>query len=337
MSIALGNVGEGMTAYSIFDDFGDEPSKIIKQAGIQLTVHPQGTSRPDKDELKVILEKYDCVILGTGQKITPDMFDRITTARIISTASVGVDHIELPDYKKSLVTIVNAPKANAQSVAEFTIGCALACCKRLAEGNTLYLEGKNNKALVRKPEDLNGRVMGVAGAGNISVRIMELALCFGMKVLCWTANPDRHRELTLMGIQFVPMEELAARADVISVNLPCVQETKGIISPELIGRMKNTAIFISVSRLQVIDLDSLLLKAGKNPNFYVCVDIDTDRTVTGKIHRAHNVLITPHIGGGTIETRKRMFKEVAENTVAAAKRLKRNRNTGYRFTEESLC
>ena len=136
-----------MRAYSIFDDFTREALDILSAAGVAVTVHPLGTPRPDAAQMKEILREYDCVIIGTSQKISEDMFEGIDTPRLIATASVGVDHIRIPEKKRSLVTILNTPKANAQSVAEYTFACALACCKRLDEGKGLYRQGKDNKKL----------------------------------------------------------------------------------------------------------------------------------------------------------------------------------------------
>lgn len=301
-----------MNIYSIFDDFDEEAIEIINTAGGILVVHPMGTPRPDADQMKAILETYDCVIIGTSQKITEDMFDNIIASRIIATASVGLDHIKVPDEKKELVTIINTPKANAQSVAEYTMGCALSCCKRLIEGNSLYRQGKNNKQLYRKPEDLVGKILGVIGAGNISVRIMDYAQFFGMTVLCWTRNPDHHQELKEKGVRFTSREELAETADVISVNLPNNSETKGLISSGLVSKMKENATFISVSRLDTVDVNALFEKAKEHPGFYVCLDLDVNDVVVRKMPDIPNVMVTPHIAGGTAETRKRMFKEVAD-------------------------
>jgi phosphoglycerate dehydrogenase-like enzyme len=305
-----------MKIYCIFDDFDKDAIKIIEDASGDLTVHPLGVPRPDAAQMKRILEEYDCVIIGTTQKITENMFESISTPRVIATASVGLDHIKIPTEKKGLVTILNTPKANAQSVAEYTIGCALSCCKRLVEGNRLYRQGKDNKQLYRKPEDLAGKTIGVVGAGNISVRIMEYAQFFGMVVLCWTRNPDHHSALEETSVRFIELEELVEKADVISVNLPNNAGTRGLISEDLIRKMKDTATFISVSRLDIIDVNALFDKAKRHSGFYVCLDLDVNQDVVKKMPVLPNVMVTPHIAGGTIETRKRMFREVAEQVAA---------------------
>ena len=301
-----------MRVYSIFDDFTDEAIRILTDAGMDVAVHPLGVPRPDHGQMKKILEDYDCVIIGTSQKLTEDMFENINTPRIVATASVGLDHIQIPEGKKNIVKVINTPKANAQSVAEYTVACALSCVKRLSEGNTLYRSGKTNKALFRKPEDLAGKTIGVVGAGNISVRIMEYAQFFGMRVLCWTRNPNHHRELETKGVRFTGLDKLCEESDVISVNLPKNPETDSLLSNALIRKMKDSCVFISISRKNVVDLDALLEKGKAQRSFYICLDLDVDEEIVFKIPNRPNIFVTPHIAGGTVETRKRMFREIAE-------------------------
>lgn len=304
-----------MKFYSIFDDFEENSVKLLREAGMEVTVHPIGVLRPDDVQMKEILETYDGVIIGTSQKINKDMFENIFTQKIIATASVGIDHIQIPNEKRNLVRVLNTPKANAQSVAEYTVGCALACCKRLLEGRTLYKEGRNNKYLLQKPEDLCGKTLGVVGAGNISQCIMEYGQFIGMDVICWTPHPASHPDIAEKGIRFAAIDELLSVSDVISVNIPNSADTKDIISRNEVQKIKNKAIFISVSRKDTIDYLALFDRAKKNSDFYVCLDLDVSSEIVNAVPNIPNVLVTPHIAGGTVETRKRMFIELAEQIV----------------------
>lgn len=307
-----------MKIYSIFDDFGEEPINILKDAGIDIVVHPFGSERPDSIQMKQLLEEYDGVVIGTTQKMDEDTFTNIESPKIIATASVGVDHICVPEKKKNLITIFNTPKANAQSVAEYTIGCALVCCKRIIEGRILYSEGKNNKKLSQKPEDLCGKILGVVGAGNISLKIMEYGKILGMHIICWTAHPDRHQNVSELGGEFVELDKLLRTADIISVNLPNNSDTKNLISEERIHTIKTNAIFISISRKDTCNFRALLEKAEMHPNFYVCLDLDINEDIVDLIPPIPNIVITPHIAGGTLNTRKRMFIEVAKQIALLA-------------------
>lgn len=309
-----------MKAYSIFDDYPQEAVRVLEEAGVEVTVHPMGTERPDPVRMKAILEAYDCVIIGTSQKITPDMFERIDTPRIIATASVGVDHIRFPAEKAGLITVLNTPGANAPSVAEYIVGAVLMARKRLMEASSLYRQGLSNKKLHRKPEDLGGATVGFVGAGRISTRTMELLRPFGVHFLCHTDDaPQRQHLVTDFGVCFVSLPELAAQSDVISVNVPATASTAGLISADIIGAMKEDAIFVSISRESVTDIPALLKKAMTNPDFYAILDLDVipDYVQSGN---GRNIIITPHIAGGTIESRRRMFMETAERVADLARR-----------------
>ena len=308
-----------MKAYSIFDDFTKEAIEVLEKAGIDLTVHPLGVPRPNHDQMKVILEQYDIVIIGTSQKIMEDMFDNIADARIIATASVGVDHIKIPGSKAHLVSIINTPNANTQSVAEYNIGAMLTTRKRIIEGNALYAQGLDNKKLVRKPEDIHGTTVGFVGAGRISGKTMELLYPFGVNILCYSDDADQRQYLTeQFGVKFVSLEELARESDIISVNVPNTPDTYHLISSNLVESMKEDCIFISIAREQVVDIPALINKANVNPNFYTVLDLDVIPDYVGK-NNTRNIIITPHIAGGTIETRKRMFKEVSQGVVTIMK------------------
>lgn len=304
-----------MKFYSIFDDFDTNAAQIIRNAGIRLDIHPEGIERPDKKKMQDILEEYDGVIIGTSQKLSEDMLSKISSPKIIATASVGMDHIQIPWNKKDLFRVYNTPKANIQAVAEYTFAVVLSCCRRIEEGRNLFLAGKDNKKLSQKPVELSGKVLGVIGAGNISKRIIEFGCFFKMEILCWTQHPEYHQDLLENGVKFVSLCELANQADVISVNLPNVVGTKGIISEDLISSMKSEAIFVSISRLDTINAQVLIEKSIKYSNFYTCLDIDLDDNMIRLSQGKDNVIITPHIAGGTIETRIRMFQELAKQIV----------------------
>ena len=304
-----------MRIYSIFDDFGKEPIKILKDAGIDIDIQPFGSERPNCNEMKKILEEYDGVIIGTSQKMEKEIFKNIKSPKIIATASVGVDHICIPEQKSELITVLNTPKSNSQSVAEYTIGCALACSKRIIEGRILYSEGKNNKKLLQKPEDIYEKTLGVIGAGNISFKIMEYGKLLGVNIICWTFHPEKHESISKLGVKFVGLDELLQTADIISVNLPDNERTKGLISEKKIQKIKDNAIFISVSRKDTCDYKALIKKAKKCPAFYMCLDLDIIDELVDDTLLIPNVIITPHIAGGTVNTRKKMFKEIAEKIV----------------------
>lgn len=314
-----------MKIYSIFDDYDDTAAEKLRSAGNELTILPKGHSRPSGDDLQLILEEYDCIIIGTGQKLSESMFSNIETPKIIATASTGIDHINIPEEKKEFISVINTPGANAAAVAEYIIGAALNCCRRISEGTILYQESKDNKKLRKKPVELRGKTLGIIGAGNVSKELIKLADAFHMNILCWTAHPERHKDIFESKAKYVSLDELVSDAEIITLNLPECSDTYGLVSPELIKKMRNDAIFISVSRLSLIDTSALQKKAEENPSFYVCLDVDVDINLVNHMSKLDNVYITPHIAGGTEESRIRMFRMTADRIVGL---IGLNSNTG---------
>ncbi len=306
-------------AYSVFDDFSLSALKLLNDNGVDVTVLRAGDSRPSGNELKKIIEDYDVIIISTGQKITEEMFENVSSFKIIATASIGIDHISVPENKKRLIKIVNAPTANRLSVAEHVFGLILALNKQFIDARKIAAEGKNKSFMNLKPHDINGKTMGLIGAGGISTEILKMAKLFGFNCKIWTFNPDKHRDLLDYGVEFLELDKLIKVSDIISVNLPYTKNTDNLISSQLIGLMKNDATFISISRSEVVDNLALLRKAKENSNFKVGLDVDSNYVYNMWDNNMINVIVTPHIAGGTVEARQRMFEEVCRNIIKELK------------------
>ena len=113
-------------------------------------------------------------------------------------------------------------------------------------------------------------------------------------------------------MRFVSLEELAEEADVIAVALPSNEGTRNVVSAELVARMKPEAVFVSISRAETMDVEALIRKAVENRSFYTCLDLDPDDRIRELSAGLENVVVTPHIAGGTRENRIRMFQEASQ-------------------------
>ncbi len=156
--------------------------------------------------------------------------------------------------------------------------------------------------------------MGVIGAGGTGRAVLKMATAFGMKCLCWTKHPENHTDLN--DVAFVELEDLLRNADVNSFNLPLTSDTKNLINVECIDLIKDDAIVISLSRAEIVNNEYLLKRAAQNLMFRVGLDVDADKVYGLWNTSMQNVIVTPHIGGGTNESRIRMFEEVSRNVVA---------------------
>ncbi len=303
-----------MIAYSVFDDFPKSASELLEKNNIKVILHPKGKERPCGNELKKLIDEYDIIIISTAQKITENMLKNTPPCKkIIATASIGTDHISIPDDKKNIIKVVNAPNANKISVAEHIFGLIIALKKQFIDGKITAALGKNKKEMRYKPHDLYGLTIGIIGAGGTAGAVLKMAKAFGMERISWTRNPEKHTDLSDDGVVFTELDELIKSSDIISLNLPYTPETEGIISASRINNMKNNAVFISVSRSELTDNAHLFKKARDNDCFCIGMDVDADKVFGMWNENMKNVIVTPHIAGGTVEARIRMFNEVSTN------------------------
>ncbi len=306
-----------LKAYCASNRFNDEAKKIIKNAGVELTMDDSRDGL-GKDELISVLEKYDILIISIFSKLTADMIKYVKTPKIIATLSVGLDHIDESFLKSPLVTVINARTANTLSVAEHIFSLILSLNKRIEEGNRLVLEGKGNrKYLHEKPEDISQKTLGLIGCGNISLNVIKMASAFNMKILCYDKYLSNSSDLINKGVILVELDELLKTSDVISVNIPLNNETKNFISKDKIKLMKPTATFINASRAEVVDTKALIEYADLHDTFYVGLDIDVDNYKELFSKYRNNVIVTPHIAGTSKQAIYRVNIEVANRIVEA--------------------
>lgn len=299
-----------MKAFCVFDDFPETDIDLIREKGIELDILPKGQERPEGKELEQLLIQYDALIIGTGQKLENSFFDKVTSKKFVVTASTGIDHIKVPENKKELVTIVNSPTAIASTVAEHVFAFIFAQEKLLFSGRDVAYKGEHKKAIGKAPQDISGKTLGIIGFGHVGQAVAKYASVFNMSILANTATPEKYENYK--DVKFVSLDTVLMEADIIVMAVPLTESTRNLISKDKINLMKSNGLFISVSRPESCDNDALLAKAEDNSNFRVCFDYDADK-VQGKWNKnSYNILVTPHIAGGTVQSRIRLFDEATK-------------------------
>ncbi len=319
-----------LSACSMSNSIDSQAIEILKENGIRLDVW-NGERYPNKEELKQLLNIYDILIVGVEERITADMISDIRTPKIIASMSIGLDHIDKECFKSKFVDVVNCPSANVTSVAEHILTLILDASKRIQEANDLVINGKpNRRLLTSKPTDINGKTIGLIGAGKISQKMVDIANLFNMPILCYTEHPESHEELTSKGVNFVDLDVLLQNSDIVNISVPLTNKTNNLISRDKIELLKKNAIFINTSRTDVTDVQALVEFADKNPKFYLGLDIDVDQYKDLLSKKRNNVVVTPHIAGCTDDAIKRQYAECAENIVNVLKRRKEEKDIEVR-------
>lgn len=300
--------------------------KILKENGISVDGWG-GENYPNKEELKQLLDIYDILIVGVEERIARDMISDIKTPKIIASMSIGLDHIDKECFESKFIDVVNCPNANVTSVAEHILTLMLDASKRIQEANDLVVNGKpNRKLLTSKPTDINGKTIGLIGAGKISQRMVDIATLFNMPILCYTEHPENHEDLSKKGVEFVGLDELLKNSDIVNVSVPLTNKTNNLISRDKVALLKNNATFINTSRAGVTDIQALVEFADINPNFYLGLDIDVGEYVDLLSKRRINVVVTPHIAGCTDDAIRRQYIELARNIVNVLEKRKEEKD-----------
>lgn len=302
-----------MKAFCIFDDFPEKDISLIKSNGVELDILPQGQERPAGEELKQLLLKYDALIISTGQKLEMSFFDDVNTPKYIVTASTGIDHIKIPENKKDLIKIINAPTAIFSTVAEHIFAFIFAQEKLLFPARNVAFRGEHKKAIGKTPHDISGKTIGIIGYGHVGQSVAKFARAFSMKLLAYDVCSEKYKSET--DISFLSLDEVLQKSDILVLSVPLLEGTMNLISAEKIKLIKDDAVFISVSRPESCDNEALFAKAENCPDFRICLDYDADK-VQGKWNNTNlNIIVTPHIAGGTVQSRVRLFDQASERFV----------------------
>lgn len=232
---------------------------------------------------------------------------------LIIRAGAGVNNIDLKAASAKGIYVANCPGKNSIAVAELAMGLILAIDRKIPDNVIDFRNGRWNKAVYSKADGLFGKKIGVIGTGKIGQELIKRAQSFGLEAYAWSRSltPERAAE---MGVRFCnSIEELVDTCNIISVHLALKPETRGIISKDVIGRMKEGTVFINTARAEVVDEDALI-EAVESGKIKAGVDVFSDEpeqkegAFSSKLQNIKNVYVTHHIGAST---------EQAQNAVAS--------------------
>lgn len=275
----------------------------------------------DKEELIKRCKEAEVLIVDPMTKMYfPDVLSQCPDLTAIITTSIGTDHIDVNYCKESNIKVINFPGYNAVSVAEHTFTLLLSLVRQLVPYSDKVRSGVWNNSGY-KTFDLNGKVLGIMGAGSIAREIARIAVNgFNMKVNSFTRNPNSERAKDLGINKFLSLEELLKTSDIIVAALPHTNETNHILNSQNIATLRPSAIIVNVGRGGVIDTealaDALLSKkiAGaaldviENEPF----DLNNASDKIKSMFKLENVIITPHLAGSSHDANINLNKQLIE-------------------------
>ncbi|XP_044253009.1 glyoxylate reductase/hydroxypyruvate reductase-like [Tribolium madens] len=271
------------------------------------------------DKRESILEKVagvDAILWATKTNLDVEILDKAgPQMKTVGTMSAGVNNIDVPELKRRGIRLGNTPQILDDAVADVAILLALGAARRLHEGRLKIEKNEWTPGLSwLLGQDVTSSVVGIVGLGGIGQAIVKRMKGFSVRKFLYTGHREKPEGKEL-GCEFVSLETLVKDSDFVIVSCPLTSETKSMFNDSIFDKMKKTAVFVNVSRGEVVDQDALIraLKSGKI--FAAGLDVMTPEPLPPdhELVKLPNVVLLPHLGSATESTRKGMAEITAHN------------------------
>ena len=261
-----------------------------------------GTPRDDVHALAVVAELVDRATLN-----------RFPNLRLVANYGAGYDLVDVDACRERGVAVTNTPGVTAAATADLTLGLILAVRRRIAAGDRVVRSGRWGSGWADEPlkgDEVTGATLGIVGLGRTGRAVAQRARGFEMRVLYTRSRPDDDPA-------YRPLDELLGLADVVTLHVPLTDETRAFMDARRLALMRDGACLVNTSRGQVVDEPALVaelvsgrLRAG--------LDVFANEPdVPPELHELANVVMTPHLGTATEDTREAMTRVLVDNLLAA--------------------
>ena len=274
----------------------------------------------EREEIIGMAKDADALITLLADDIDEKVIDELKNLKIIANYAVGYNNIDVEYAKKKGIMVTNTPDVLTETTADLTWALLMAVSRRIVEADRFVrqerFEGWRPELLLG--DDIFGKTLGIIGFGRIGQAVAKRALGFNMKVIYYSRTKKNEELERNLNATFVSLEELLKKSDFITLHTPLTNETYHLIDKKEFKIIKDGAYLINTSRGAVVNERELVkaLKCGKLKGAALDV-FENEPKITDELLEMKNVVLAPHIGSASIETRERMAVMVAENVLAA--------------------
>ncbi|HCC33690.1 MAG TPA: hydroxyacid dehydrogenase [Clostridiales bacterium] len=294
-----------------FAQLDREPLTRLEESGCEVRRNP-GERPLTEAEMADAIAGADGLIVGIDP-VTERVLAAAPGLRVISKYGAGVDNIDLPAASNRRIVVTATPDANTEAVADLTLGLMLAAARGIAHAHTALREGSWQRHLGR---DLWGRSLGLVGTGRIGRAVARRARGFDMSILAYDLQPDPTWAAGV-GAAYVPLEELFAGSDFVSLHIPVTPSTHQLVGHRLLGLMRPSAVLVNTARGGLIDETALVEVLTAGGIFAAALDVFASEPLQDeRLRSAPRVVLTPHIGASSRGALLRMGQEAVDNLLA---------------------
>lgn len=294
----------------------EEGIKMLKEYELEIY---EGDSPPSKEEIIEGVKGKDALICLLTDKIDAEVMDSSERLRIIANYAVGVDNIDIEEATKRGIFVTNTPGVLTETVADLTWVLMMGVARRIVEGDKFVREGKFKgwAPLLMLGGDFHKKTLGIIGAGRIGRAVARRAKGFEMEVLYYSRKRNEEIEKEC-NAKFVDFQTLLKKSDFVSLHVPLTEETYHMIGERELKMMKKDAYLINTARGKCIDEKALIKALNEGWIKGAGLDVfENEPHVPEELKKMDNVVLLPHIGSASYETRSKMAVITAENVIYA--------------------
>jgi D-3-phosphoglycerate dehydrogenase len=300
-----------MVRILIADPVEESAIAKMKDAGHEVVIRNSETDGSVEDQIK----GFDCIVVRSATKVNKSVINAADSLKLVVRAGVGLDNVDLDAAKEKGVKVLNTPEAPSVSVAEMVVAFMFALARQVTFADSSMKDERWEKKKLKGTE-LWQKTLGIIGFGRIGCEVAKRARALEMKVLA-SDVVDIDLACVEYDAERTDMYDLLKRADYVTLHVPLVPATKGMIGEKELKLMKETAFLINTARGGVVDEQALLKALDENQIAGAALDVfEKEPPTDWKLVKHPKIVATPHVSSSTSEAQDRVGDLTAEKVIA---------------------
>jgi D-3-phosphoglycerate dehydrogenase len=307
---ALSSSGVVVVTFQGFDPEDDESAGVLAAADLDVRFAPK-TGPRSPAEVAMLMSDAVAGVVSTDP-FERSVFDACPRLRVLARVGVGVDSIDLDAATEAGVVVTTTPGANDQAVADHTLALILAAVRRVVEADASVRRGEWRRGRDDCGWELHGRTVGIVGLGAIGQAVARRVRGFDCVVLAYDVVPR-----SVDGVEMVPLAELLERSEIVTVHVPLLEETRGLIGRAEMDLLRPEAIVVNAARGGVVDENALVEALTSGHIRGAALDVFVEEPPAGSpLLALPNVVLSPHVAGLSVDSMQRMLRLAARSVVS---------------------
>ncbi len=296
------------------------PEEVLSRITCDHQVHVHAQDIPmEREKLLEAIGDVDGLLCTLTDRIDRELLERAPRLKVIANNGVGFDHIDVGEASRRSIPVANTPGVLTDATADLTFALILAAARRVVEGDRMVRAGdfKFWAPLHFLGTEVAGKTLGIIGMGRIGCAVAKRAAGFNMKVVYWGRSRLGDEAEHELKVSFSSFEDLLRESDFVSLHVPLGPKTRHLVGERELSLMKSSAMLINTARGPVVDEKALVAALRSGSIRFAGLDVyENEPELSSGLAELENVVLLPHMGSATIETRTRMADMACDNLLA---------------------